>query len=319
MSVFDLSLWRGRRVIVTGGSGFIGQHVVDQGVGAGVELHNFTSSGIQLPGVVTHRVDLRQQDVVLERVKAIQPDAILHLAAGGVTYGVGSMADLIQVNVSGLQGLLEAAAQLAVPPQVVIAGSWFEYSPSPRKLRETDVTEPVSPYSVTKVAANVIARHYAQRLPITVLRLFAVYGVGEKPPRLLPYIIQSAAKGEVVEVTGCEQVRDYIEVGAAAEAFWRALSSPPAVGAMRILNVGTGEAISLKAFILLLADLLAERGMRPDIRFGVKPYRVDENMYGVADTTALTAALGWTPPADYREGLQAMIPSVLSQIDKVNP
>ncbi|MDX2163374.1 MAG: NAD-dependent epimerase/dehydratase family protein [bacterium] len=306
--MLDLSAWAGRRVLVTGGSGFIGRQVIAQGAVAGVELVNISGSGKTVEGAQTLPLDLRHHEQVIEQVRTVKPDAILHLAAGGVSYGTSSLSALIQINVLGLEALLQAADSLPTPPPVVIAGSWFEYSPSGRALHESDPTEPVSAYSVTKVAANAIARHYAGRVPITVLRLFAVYGVGEQLPRLFPSVIDATLRGVPVEMTGCEQVRDYVSVTDAAEAFWRALKTPAAAGApMRILNVGTGQPTPLKRLVLLLADLLRDRGYTPDLRFGVKPYRADENMYGVADVSMLQSVLGWLPSTDYRTGMQALI------------
>lgn len=257
------------------------------GLEAGVELHNLSSVQTAAAPIIQHRSDLQDESRVADILRDLQPDALIHLAAAGVRAGGTSLRELIAVNVLGLQTLLEAAARLERAPQIVIAGSWFEYAAQSHPIREDDPLAPSTPYGVSKAAAHMLTYAYAEKLPITVLRLFNLYGSGEMPPRLAPTLIERARNHQPIDLTGGEQIRDFVYVEDAAAVFWAAIQNPPMVGQPRVLNVGTGQGTQLRTFVEMLAALLNERGLSPDLRFGTLPYRTGEAMHAVANTDAL--------------------------------
>jgi UDP-glucose 4-epimerase len=303
--------WRGRRVLVTGATGFIGGHVVRQGLEAGVEVHRLSSRESD-PSANTHRVDLNDLARVAEVFGAVLPEGVIHLAASGVAYGANHVRALVEANALGLVNLFEAALTLGTSPAFVLAGSGFEYAQRPRSLSEADPVEPFSPYGVSKACASICARLYAERMPVTLLRLFSVYGPGEREPRLLPHLVGCALRGQPVELTGCEQVRDYTQVADAAESFWRALASTPEAGALRVMNVGTGAPATLKQFVLHAADALRAAGHTPELLFGAKPYRPGEPMTYLADITKMRQSLGWVPRVGVAEGVARAVQTMLS-------
>ena len=152
-----------------------------------------------------------------------------------------------------------------------------------------------------------IAAVYAGRMPITVLRPFSIYGRGESPGRLAPHIIAKARAGEPVDLTPGEQLRDYAGVTDVAEAFWRALAQPPAIGALRTLNVASGRMITLRAFVETLAEALRQAGFKPELRFGARSYRRDEMMNYTADISLLRDTLAWTPATPLESGLAHLL------------
>jgi nucleoside-diphosphate-sugar epimerase len=305
------SRWRGRRVLVTGGTGFLGRHVAALGSRLGAETHSL-STGIPAHGSgVHHAVDLEDPEGLEALVDDVRPEAILHLAARGVVAGADSPARLLAVNAGGLANLLEAVLARDARPRVVVAGTGYEYAPQDRPLRETDPLGPFTPYGVSKAAAALVAGHYAATLPVMLLRLFNLYGEGEPSPRLAPSIIAAARKGEPVELTRGQQVRDMTYVGDAAEAFWRALSVPFDPPGLRVLNVGTGRAVTVNEFVALLAGHLTRRGLEPVLLPGARPYRPSEPMTYLPDTERLRATLGWSPPTSLEQGLTWMLQAAL--------
>src|SRR5207249_4422828 len=128
------------------------------------------------------------------------PEAVLHLAAAGVAYGNSAITDLLTVNVAGLDGLLAAISEVGACP-VVVAGSGFEYAPQEHAIGETDEIGPVCSYGVSKAAATLTANWYAGRMPITLLRIFSVFGAGEREPRLLPHIVRRTKLGLSSDLT----------------------------------------------------------------------------------------------------------------------
>jgi UDP-glucose 4-epimerase len=125
-----------------------------------------------------------------------------------------------------------------------------------------------------------------------VLRIFNVYGPGERLPRLLPYIVENARSGQPIELTSCEQVRDFVYVRDLASLFWRALECPSADGQVRILNAGSGTAVRLKDFVCIAIRALAKQGIRAQIEFGARPHKESEPMYYVSNTSRLRSTLG---------------------------
>jgi nucleoside-diphosphate-sugar epimerase len=296
--------WRGKRVLVTGGSGFIGRHVACFGKRAGVEVHTVSAHDPD------HPLDIADGRAVFDAVRGVNPDGILHLAAAGVTPST-TVGHLLDTNVTGTINILTAAADLRGVP-VMIAGSGYEYAAQERPIREVDPVAPASPYGMAKAAATLCAMAFSSSLPLAVLRLFNVYGPGERLPRIAPYMIEQARRGDPIELTGCEQVRDFVYVEDAAEAFWRALANTEQAGNVRVVNVGSGSAVPLRTFVECLAAILRRDGLKVDLRFGARPYRAGEPMFYAADTTRLQGWLGWLPRTPLSEGVLQTVREALS-------
>jgi nucleoside-diphosphate-sugar epimerase len=296
-----------KRVLVTGASGFVGRHVLERGLALGVRLHALSRSEHHADGVEWWRGDLLDADAIKKILSAVRPHSIIHLAASGVEHGADRVRDVFSVNVEGLAVLLDAVKDAGINPHVVIAGSGFEYAPQDRPLREDDPLVPNSIYGVSKVAATHLARIYGTTIPITVLRLFSLYGPGEQEPRVVPYVVAQVKRGLPVELTPGEQVRAYTYVVDAAEGFWRALASPPSNLAYQVMNLASGNHTTLRAFLEALRLLLLERGLRPDLRFGARCYRSNELMNYTADIERLRMTLDWFPSTSLHAGLSLML------------
>lgn len=307
----SLNDWKGRRVLVTGGTGFVGQHVLLQGLRMGVEVHNISLRNAAPQGVQQHHADLVDRERIFRILKEVQPSGIIHLAAAGVIYGANDLLHMFHVNVLGMDNLLAAVANAKVKPAVVVAGSGYEYAPQDRPIGEDDPVAPVSAYGVAKAAAALCANFYAARMPISLLRFFNIYGPGEREPRLVPYAVSCARTAKPLELTKGEQVRDYVYVEDAAESFWRVLSRPPQDQKLRVLNIGSGSPLSLKQFVMKLAGILRKKGLEPQIMFGARPYRTDEPMVYAADVARLQRTLKWLPSTDIETGLVRAVESML--------
>jgi nucleoside-diphosphate-sugar epimerase len=244
-------------------------------------------------------LDLGSRSEVWKSIQDLGPAAILHAASSGVTEKV-EFSEMLRSNVAGADNLLSAAASLSSPPSVVMAGSGYEYAAQSRPLTEDDPIRPASPYGISKAAAAFCAANYATGMPITVLRIFNVYGPGERLPRLLPYIVRNAKLGNPVKLTACEQVRDFIYVQDLASIFWRALEYSPENGQLRTLNVGSGSPVPVRDFVCTVVRVLREEGVNAQVKFGARPYRANEPMYYAPDTSRLHETLG-RPSLTFRE------------------
>lgn len=307
-----------KRVFITGASGFVGQHIVQVGLHKGTELHLLSRSGNAVEGCHVWRGDLTEAEGIHRILGEIRPDGVIHLAASGVAYGTISGADVIQVNAVSVATLFDALIAHRLSPTVVLAGSGFEYQTQDRDLSEDDPAQPSSLYGISKLTATLLAEFYSKQMPVCVLRLFSLYGLGEKEPRLAPYIIAQAKRGAPIELTAGEQLRDYAYVGDVAEACWKALENTATRAAstskfFQILNVASGHSITLRGFIDLLADQLRQHGVQPDLRFGARPYRLDEIMNYTANIRRMQSAWGWSLPTSLEDGLAIMVKSVVEE------
>jgi nucleoside-diphosphate-sugar epimerase len=293
-------------VLITGASGFLGRHTVAFGHALRADVHTY-GRRVADAFAVHHRGDLEDGPGLRETIARLAPRGIIHLAAAGVSYGQNDPAALLRTNALPLVDLLEAAAALPTPPSIVCAGSGFEYAPLPRARRESDPALPHSAYGASKAAATALASAYAGRVPITVVRPFSVYGVGEPAGRFAAYIIAQTKARLPVELTAGAQLRDYSDAADLAEGFWRVLAQPPPAGALRVLNVATGRAVTLRAFAEALGEALARAGCAADFRFGARPYRADEMMDYTADVSLLESTLCWLPATPLSTGLDRMV------------
>jgi len=221
-----LSAWRGQPVLVTGGTGFVGRYVLNIGAAAGAKITNVSLQATAPPGVNQVQSDIGNIETLQRLIFKLKPVAILHLAASGVAYGEDALSTALLDNVLKLEQLLELASTLKPVPQIVLAGSGAEYGPSSRPHAEDEPLEPSTSYGVSKAAASLVAGYYATRLPVTMLRLFSLYGSGERSTRLAPYIIERTICGKPVELTHCEQLRDYSCVGRCCRRFLAGFVSP---------------------------------------------------------------------------------------------
>jgi UDP-glucose 4-epimerase len=291
------------RVVVTGGAGFIGSHVVDALLDRGdtVVVVDDLSKGKRerVPtGAELHVADVREP--LLEHV--VGADAIVHLAAqADVRVSVDDPARDAAVNVVGTVRVLEAAH--ACGARVVFASTGGAiYGECERPAREDDPCEPLSPYGAAKLAGEGYlgafgrltgARHVA-------LRLGNVYGPRQDPhgeAGVVAIFLGRLRDGEPCRVFGDgTQERDYVYVADVVAAVLAAVDRPVS----GVFNVGTGVATSV---LDLYEDCRAAAGRGGPPRF--EPPRLGELRRSLLDPTLAERALGFRAETKRREGIEA--------------
>ncbi len=301
------------KAVVTGAAGFIGSHLCEAllaqghavaGIDAFVPYYPRWYKDANLaafsghPRFTFHPLDLRTDDVA----KALDgAEAVFHLAAvPGLTRSWTEF-DLYQgCNLTATQRLADAARKVPTLKRFVLASTSSVYGKYACGGEDLPL-RPVSPYGVTKLAAENLCRAMAdeQGLPLTVLRFFSVYGPRQRPDMAYHKFIQAMLQGQPVTVCGDgHQVRGNTYVGDCAAAVIASLDSP----AGETFNVGGGEQASLWDVISRLEKAVGCRAIvkREAARAG------DQRVTG-ADTSRLTRLTGWRPRVGLEEGLTRQV------------
>jgi UDP-glucuronate 4-epimerase len=244
---------------------------------------------------------LLEHDLAVDSVAEILSgiDGIFHLAAQpGVRGSWGAtFAIYLRDNVLASQRLLEAASQAAV--RIVLASTSSVYGNAESyPTHEEMPPRPVSPYGVTKLACESLARTYAEcfGLEVVVLRYFTVYGPRQRPDMAFARIISALVGETPFHVFGNgEQSRDFTYVGDAVEATLAAMESPRSGVTY---NVGGGSETTLRDVIALVEQLA---GRRLDVRYG--PAAAGDVRRTAADTSRIRSELGWVARVPLERGL----------------
>ena len=297
-----------RRVLVTGGAGFIGSALVRRLVADGSRVSVLIRPGgsmERLEGIDGLQVcagDLRNAEAVAAAVKVSSPEMVYHLASTSFNQGQATAQDHFETIAGGTLHLLEALKDRA-GLRMVATGSAAEYG-SGAGLRENQPLRPGTVLGAAKVAAFHLLQVSAQTAglqPVT-LRLFTPYGPGEHPRRLIPHVISCALAGQDIPLTAGEQERDFVYLDDVVDALLMAAS--PAVAGGSVFNIGSGQGTRVRDVVERVLGLM---GHPVPARFGAVPTRTDEIMQMSADITAAQAQLGWSPRVPLEEGLRRSI------------
>jgi nucleoside-diphosphate-sugar epimerase len=303
--------YRDTPVLVTGAEGFLGSHLARRLVGEGARVFALTA-----PGAPLHRladiesalrilpVDIRDVRAVGRAVQKASPRYLFHLAAfTDPSRSWETLEQALSVNLGGTVNVLRAAGKEGCAG-VVCACTAEVYGRNPPPFREEMPLDPVSPYSLSKAAATLACRlaHRSFGLPVSVLRLFLVYGPGQGEERFLPQLIRSGIEGRPFRMTGGRQTREYTYVDDVVEGFLRAARCRPARG--EVINLGSGAEVSLRELARSVRRLL---GGAPALERGKLPFRKNEIFHLVGDQSKAEKILGWKARISLDRGLQRTI------------
>lgn len=305
------SAYRGRRVLVTGATGFIGRHVATALLESGAHVLSVSRSagGPDAPPGETVVADLAVPGSARELVAEFAPAVTFNLAGYGVDPAERD-ADVAGRLNTALPAELAAACGEGGDPgwrgqHLVHAGSALEYGSAGGDLREATVERPTTLYGTTKAdgTRRLIAIAEERGIRATVARLFTVYGAGERPGRLLPTLIRGAHGSDPIPLSAGAQRRDFTWVGDAVEGLLR-LGALGSAGA-GIVNLATGRLTSVREFVGRAAAVL---GIAPSrLAFGALPTRGEEMSHDDVAVARLEGLTGWRPSTTIEDGVRRTV------------
>ncbi len=302
-------------ILVTGGAGFIGSHLVDRLINEGHHVvvidneatgrrENVPATALYHHGDVTNVADL-------ERAFVERLDAVCHIAGqvSIIRSFSNPLADL-KTNVQGTVNVLELCLKYHVP-RLLYASSMTVYSSSsPLPTPEGALCEPISYYGITKYAAERYVKTTAERVDldfdfqVTCFRMYSVYGPRQALDNpyqgVLGIFLGNLLRGEPITIFGDgEQSRDFIYIDDIVDAWVTALNKPGSYG--KTINLGSGRPLSINQ----LADfaLAAFNHSRSDYSIIYAPARSGDQRQVQADITQARSALGWESTVTFEAGL----------------
>ena len=295
------------RLLVIGGTGFIGHHLV----------RHCVEIGWSVTSISLHRPALSRE---VDGANYIETDVSCLGEVSRVILGksfeyVVNLGDYIDHSLFHSGGKRQIATHFEtvknfaeilnrdVLKRFIQIGSSDEYGRNPSPQHEEQRENAISPYALGKVAAT----HFLQMLwrtegfPSTTLRLFLTYGPGQDEGRFLPQIIRGCLEDREIPVSDGGQVRDFCYIDDTVEAIHLALESKLADG--MVLNLASGKPSTIRELINLVH---AQIGRGHPI-YGRIPYRPGENMSLVADVTKIRELLRWEPTTPIERGIRETI------------
>jgi UDP-glucose 4-epimerase len=299
-----------KSVLVTGGAGFIGSHLVEQFVAAGerTSLVDTLSRGRREwihEEAELHELDIRDGPALRRVVAETAPEIVVHLAALHFIPAVDGAPELAwDVNVNGTKALLEALEDR--PPELLLFASTAAVYPDRRgPIDEACPPDPLDLYGRTKLAAEQLVEGFAARTGTrgVSVRIFNVIGRRETNPHVVPEIVdQLRCGGRSVRLGNLEPRRDYTNVADVSRALHRLASSP--VSAPSPVNLGSGRSVSVVELVQACEQVLDRT-----FEIEIEPQRVRKTDRAelLADSSLLRKATGWEPIRSLQETLHELL------------
>lgn len=301
-----ITSFKNKTFLITGGYGFIGSHLVRRLLHFQAKIVLFIRASSDswrlndiLKNIETYEVDIRDKTQVQNAVKKINPDYIFHLAAYGVNSAHTDYMHAIETNIIGTCNIIQAA-KFVNCKKIINMGSSSEYGNKMECIHENMLLTPVDIYGSTKAASTILAHQIASEnnINLITLRPFGIFGEAEEPHKLFSYIILQVLQNKDVNLTLCNQLRDYCYIENIIDACILAVENTTVQN--EIFNIGSGNIYPLKHYVELLFKHL-NTNFRPN--YGVIPSRTNERWVPEANIQKIKNSLSWEPRINIEEGI----------------
>ena len=295
-----------KKLLLVGGTGFLGFHIAREAKKRGYKI---TSLSLKKPkkkrfikGVKYIRADISSLKILKAKVNS-NFEYIINAGGYGIHPKFGKSGDeLIKSHYSGLKNLIEILSKKKIKRFVQI-GSSAEYGKVESPINEKIKCYPNTPYAIAKnLCTNFLLNLYEEKkFPVTILRLFQVYGPHQDKNRVIPFLITNCLKDNRFPTTSGNQLCDFIHVDDVVSAIFKCVSSSKAKG--EIFNIGTGKTIKIKKLITYIQKNVGKG--KPII--GKYEYKKGTNMKHYPNIKKAKKLLLWEPKIKFLNGLKRTI------------
>lgn len=279
------------KILVTGASGFIGMALTER----------LKALGHDVKTLYSRNGDIADRNT-FEKFERGSVEHVFHLA--GKTFVPDSWENpqlFCHTNVLGTVNVMEFCRKHQIP--ITFVSAYVYGHPDSLPISENNAICPSNPYALSKRLAEEVCEFYARayNLPVTVIRPFNVYGIGQSESFLIPVIVSQALdKGEEIIVKDLAPKRDYIYLEDLVMALLATLKEP---NGYRVYNIGSGASLSVQEVINVVQDVLGTNKKVVCANLA----RSNELMDVVADISKAENELGWHPYFSFHEGIENLI------------
>lgn len=304
-----------KKILITGGLGFLGVNLILSLLKKGIKpyiidiytesvFENNSYIPFKMNEIFYYNVNLQDKNKIIELLKSIKPDVIVHAAALTVLNREYQTAiDTIDINIKVTINILEAIKEIPKTKLIFISTSDI-YGEVDPPFKESQLCIPASPYSISKLTCEHYCIMYCNihKFPLIILRIFNIFGKYQKGGRVIPYIIKELLENKPVKLTPGEQKREYNYIENISDAIIASIENNEIK--REIINIGSGSSVKIKDLALRIAEVLGKQNL---IEIGAIPYRENEIWDMYCDNTRAVNLLHWKPRIDFDTGLQITI------------
>lgn len=318
---------KGKKVLVTGASGFIGSHLTErllkEEANVSVLLKHNSSNNFGMlselqdnEDIQIYRGDLKNQDSIRRVVKG--KDIIFHLGALiSIPHSYAEPREYVETNVIGTLNILQAAREEGIKKAIITSTSEVYGTAIYTPINEEHPLQSQSPYSASKTSADKIAESFylSYGLPVSIIRPFNTYGPRQSLRAIIPTIIFQALTQDYIKLGNLSPKRDFTYVSDTVDGFIKMAESDSDKIMGKATNIGSMETIGIGELTLLIEELIGKKLRIESDNNKVRPQKSEVGVL-LCDNSKARELLGWEPKIPLRTGLERTIKYVEANLGK---
>tara|TARA_Y100000768_G_scaffold333690_1_gene273890 strand:- start:24508 stop:25434 length:927 start_codon:yes stop_codon:yes gene_type:complete len=301
---------KGKRILIIGGTGYIGNNLAKDAVSKGMKVTSISRTkkriNKKLRGVEYFYQDITE-DLSLCKIFKKDYDFVINLSGNVNHSDFFNQGDKVIKN--HLFGLINIIKKINFKKckKFINVGSSDEYGDIKSPQSENSKPKPLTSYAYAKFASNIFldSLFRTKNLPFCSVRLFLVYGPDQNEDRFFPQIIKGCQSNKSFPVSSGNQIRDFCYITDVIEAFYKILLSDVSSG--ETFNIASGKPVKIKDLIVRIKNEIGNG--KPE--FGKLPYKQNEIMSLYADISKAKKMLFWSPKVSLQEGIKNILKSYL--------
>jgi nucleoside-diphosphate-sugar epimerase len=305
----DLSLNK-KKVLITGANGFLGSHIVKKTIAQNADTTIIVRENSdlwriedELKFLNIYKTDIRNLESLSKCIETVKPDFVFHMAAYGVDSRQNDLYTAINSNLLGTVNLLNVLGKAGCE-KFINTGTSMQYGNKEGMIDESTCYTPKNIYGSTKASATIMAHQIADNMGLDIVTIipFGVFGEKEGSHKFFPQVILSVLNGKDVDLTLCEQCRDYCYVENIVDGFLMAAKAKHVKN--EIFNIGSGVTHPLKYYVDLI---IKEMNTNAKANYGILEYRKNDLWNPLPKVDKVKNILGWYPAIQIDEGIRRTI------------